>query len=122
MEVRARLRVLLRTLAGYARDSIGMIPPRDLTVTRIGVSEARIRSYWKANGHLPASLSDLPILEGRDNSTIDAHGRPILYQITGATTVTLSSAGGAGLHEDIVVSFDAAQEEWGNYSASREPR
>ena len=92
---------------------IEIIPPRDLTVTRIAITGIRIRAYWKANGKLPASLSDLPMLKGRDDSTIDGWGRPIKYDVTGTATVTLSSLGadgvadGTGLNDDIIVSFDA---------------
>lgn len=109
-----RLPKSVLTLAGYL---IGAIPPRDLTVTRIGVTKVRIRSYWKANGQLPASLSDLPLQKGRDNSTVDGWGWPIKYDVAGTTIVTLSSlgadgaVGGTGLDEDIVVTFDASQDE-----------
>jgi Type II secretion system (T2SS), protein G len=109
---------LLKSLLLFALNLIvETIPPRDLTVMRIGVTEIRIRSYWKANGQLPASLSDLPILEGRDNSTTDGWGRPIKYDVTGTTTATLSSmsadgtAGGTDLNADIIVAFDANKDE-----------
>lgn len=106
-------RILLKPLLAFARNFIGTIPPYDLTKTRIGVIEIRIRSYWKANGHLPASLSDLPLLPRRDNSVIDGWGRPIKYKITGADTFTLSSPGpddsaaGAAANQAIEVAFDA---------------
>jgi hypothetical protein len=98
-----------------ACNLIETIPPHDLTVTRIGVIETRIRAYWKANGQLPAHLSDLPVLTGRDNATIDGWGRAIRYDITGTSTVTLSSfgadgtAGGTGPNQDIRVTFDAGK-------------
>jgi len=108
---------LLRSLLTFVSGLIGIIPPHDLTVTRIALTEMRIKEYWKANGRLPPSLSELPILKGRDNATEDAWGRPIKYEVTGATTVVLSSlgadgvAGGTGLNEDIVISFDASKDE-----------
>lgn len=89
------------------------ISPRDLTVTRIGVTEVRIRAYWKTHKQLPDHLSDLPILKGRDNATIDGWGRAIKYDVIGASTVTLSSfgadgaAGGTGLNQSVLVTFDA---------------
>lgn len=92
------------------------IPPRDLTVTRIRVTEVRIRDYWKTHGRLPASLLDLPLLEGRDNATTDGWGQPIKYDVTEPSTVTLSSVsadhadGGTGLNQDIIVMFDANKE------------
>ena len=97
----------------FACNLIETIPPRDLTVTRIGVTEIRIRAYWKTHKQLPDRLSDLPILKGRDNATIDGWGRAIKYDVTGTSTVTLSSfgsdgtVGGTGLNQDIVVTFDA---------------
>jgi len=108
---------LLSSLLAWASGLIGIIPPHDLTVTRIALTEMRIKEYWKANGRLPPSLSELPILKGRDNATEDAWGRPIKYEVTGPTTVVLSSlgadgvAGGTGLNEDIVVSFDASKDK-----------
>ena len=116
MKIWRQIKLLPQSLLTFARYLIGAITPRDLTVTRIGVTEARIRCYLKANGQLPANLSDLPIQEGRDNSTIDGWGRPIKYDVAG-TTVTLSSlgadgtAGGTGLNEDIIVAFDASKDE-----------
>ena len=92
-----------------------MVPPRDLTVTRMGVTKLRIELYWKTTRRLPTSLSELPLLESRDNSTIDGWGRPIKYEITGATTVTLSSlganrtAGSVRSNEDLTVVFDVSE-------------
>jgi hypothetical protein len=58
----------------------------------------------------------LPVLERRDNSTIDGWGHPIHYDITGATMVTLSSpgagrsTGGPGAGGEIIVAFDASKD------------
>ncbi|MGH4023249.1 MAG: hypothetical protein ACRDRV_01550 [Pseudonocardiaceae bacterium] len=93
---------MLRTLA---RNLIGTIPPRDLTATRIAITETRISSYWKAHGRLPARLSDLPALKRRDNSTIDGWGRPIAYRVSG-TVVTLSSS---DANDTIEVVFDVGK-------------
>jgi hypothetical protein len=118
VKVWTRMKALLNSVSAFAGQSIGMIPPRDLTIMRMGVTEVRIRLYWKANEQLPASLSDLPILEGRDNSTIDGWGRAVEYGIRGTTTVTLSSrgpdrmAGGTGVNEDIIVMFDVSDDQW----------
>jgi hypothetical protein len=119
VKIWTQIKLLPTSLLIFARNLIETIPPRDLTVTRICITEIRIRSYWKANGQLPASLSDLTFLKGRDNSVIDGWGRPIKYDVTGTTTVTLSSlgangaAGGTGLNKDIIVAFDANKNEWG---------
>ena len=111
-KVWALFTMLPNALLTFGCSLIEEIPPRDLTVTRIGVTEIRIRSYWETHGQLPARLSDLPILKGRDNSTIDGWGRAIRYDVAGTSIVTLSSfgadgvAGGEGLNQDIIVTFD----------------
>jgi len=106
--------IIVKSLFITAGDLIERVPPRNLTTTRMRVTEVRIRSYWAANRRLPASLSDLPRLQGRDNSTNDGWGKPIHYEITGPSTVTLSSPGPkgrsnqAGSNEEISITFDAA--------------
>lgn len=111
----ACLGVLRNALLGISRLFIATISPRDLTITRIGVTRVRIRAYWKTHGRLPPGLPDLPPSPGRDNATVDGWGRALLYQVKGRSTVTLTSlgadgtAGGTGLDEDIVVSFDASE-------------
>ncbi|MCY1350750.1 hypothetical protein D9M69_369920 [compost metagenome] len=111
----ARLGMLRNALRGFLGIFVATIPPRDLTITRIGVTRVRIRAYWKAHGRLPPSLSDLPLSPGRDNATVDGWDRSLLYSVTDTSIVTLSSlgadgaAGGTGLDEDIVVSFDASE-------------
>lgn len=106
---------LRNALLRVSRLFIATISPRELTITRIGVTRVRIKAYWKAHGRLPPSLSDLPPTPGRDNATVDGWGRNLLYGVTGPSSVTLSSlgadgaAGGTGADEDIVVSFDASE-------------
>jgi hypothetical protein len=100
----------------FACHLIETIPPRDLTATRLGITEERIRAYWKIHGYLPSHLGDLPILKGRDNATSDGWGRTIKYDVTGTSTVILSSLGpegavnGTGLNQGIQVTFDANKE------------
>lgn len=95
---------------------IGTIQPHDLTVTRMGITQLRIRAYWKTHGKLPTALSDLPLLNGRDNETTDGWGRPIKYDAVAQAIVTLSSlradarSDDEGPSEDIKVTFDAAEE------------
>lgn len=105
--------ILLNALLMIACNLIETIPPYDLTVTRIGIIEIRIKAYWKIHAQLPSYLSDLPILEGRDNAITDGWGKSINYKITGRSTVVLSSlgadgtSGGTGANQDIIVTFDA---------------
>jgi len=113
--ISACLGMLRNALLRLSRNVIATIPPRDLTITRIGVTQVRIRAYWKTHGRLPPSLSDLPLLPGRDNATVDGWDRSLLYSVTGTSIVTLSSlgadgtTGGTNLDEDIVISFDASE-------------
>lgn len=92
---------------------IETIPPRDLTVTRMGITEMRIRTYWSVHGHLPERLDQLALLKDRDNTTTDGWGRPIEYVVTAPSTVTLIShatdevGGGTGLNQIIQVAFHA---------------
>lgn len=107
---------LPNTLFKITSDMIKTIPPYDLTVTRIAITETRIRDYWKTHGQLPTHLSDLPILDGRDNATNDGWGRAIKYEVRGLSTVTLTSFGAQGLagnenlNQEIITTFDADKE------------
>ena len=58
---------------------IETIPLRDLTVTRMHITEMRIRDYWRIHGRLPRSLDELPALKNRDDETTDGWGQPIEY-------------------------------------------
>jgi hypothetical protein len=96
---------ILQSLKALVRGTIGVIPPHDLTVTRMSITELRIKAYWREHGKLPASLDELPALPGRDSSVIDGWGQPIRYAAAG-TSVTLASLNpDAG--DDITVTFDA---------------
>ena len=74
---------------------VDWIPKRELTKTRILVTERRIRLFVEKNGKLPASLADLPSLPERDNKTTDAWGKELDYKVEG-NKVTLSSPGNPG--------------------------
>jgi len=87
------------------------IPPHDLTVTRMAVTETRLRLYWTNNGKLPPKLSDLPQLASRDNETVDGWGREIKYQFEG-TKVILTSPGEDGKSgaTSVISKFDVSTE------------
>jgi Type II secretion system (T2SS), protein G len=67
--------------------------------------------YAHQNNRLPVDLAAIPELPGYDNSTSDAWGRPLHYEINENNTVTLKSygqdglPGGSGQNADIVLSF-----------------
>lgn len=91
------------------------VPNYDLTITRLTLTEVRIKNYWQSNNRLPDQLSDLTPLSNRDNSTADGWGRPIKYTKVLPSTVTLSSlgkdgiAGGTDDDSDLTFTFDASQ-------------
>jgi hypothetical protein len=78
--------------------SIGVetIPPRELTMTRMTITETRLRAYWNDHGTLPPSLDALPPLKNRDDAVTDGWGRRIDYAVTPPATVTLTSHGDGG--------------------------
>jgi len=75
--VRAWITFLYNALLRSASNLIETIPLRDLTVTRIGITELWIGTHWKAHEYLPVHLADLPALNGRDHAMIDGWGKPI---------------------------------------------
>jgi hypothetical protein len=103
--------LIVTVLLGVMLMASETIQPRDLTVTRINITEQRIRLYWKTNQKLPAQLSELPNLSDRDNSVLDGWGNPIQYQTTPPSSVTLTSFGANGppgsTNQNIIVTFDA---------------
>lgn len=111
-----RLPKIWKWIWNLLSNFIETIPPRDLTITRIRITELRIRDYWDKHGRLPASLSDLPLLKGRDNTTMDGWGQPIKYSVKGTSIVTLSSLNAdwvdsdARFEQDISVTFDVSKE------------
>jgi hypothetical protein len=100
----------VRSLVAGVLNALGIatIPKRDLTVTRLHVTVARLKAYWQANGQLPPTLADLPAQPRRDNAAVDGWGRPIRYEITGPTTGTLSSPASAASGAAVVLAFDVA--------------
>jgi hypothetical protein len=113
----ALITVIQNVLLMGACQIIETVPPRDLTVTRMGVIEVRIKAYRKSHGRLPERLSDLPTQKGRDNAITDGWGRDIQYRISGASMVTLSSLGadrkpgGEQKNAEIIVTFDASKDD-----------
>lgn len=86
------------------------IPPGALTRTRMDITQQRILAYVAAHRRLPASLLELPKVQGRDSEISDGWGRPIRYAVNGRT-VTLSSLGkdglpgGTGENSDVDLTF-----------------
>ena len=118
--------IVVGTLLAFAviwsLHDFAVIPPRDITGTRMFVTKARILEYARTNGKLPPNLSVLPPRPGKDDSIADAWGRKIMYEADSSGTVTLKSLGrdgmigGSGEDVDIICAFDArdAQGHWSN--------
>lgn len=92
-------------------SAITIIPPKDLTRTRLRVLAARIRQNV-AQGQDVNSLDikTLPEAPGKDNAITDGWGHPIVMRIDGST-ITLTSygkdgkPGGTGQNADIAHRF-----------------
>jgi hypothetical protein len=95
----------------WAKADLGNLPPENYTSTTMYPLKTRILRYTKKYNKLPASLADLPPLEGFINSTKDIWGNEIIYQFDG-TTVKLTSygkdrkPGGVGENLDVVGVFE----------------
>jgi hypothetical protein len=61
------------------------------TATTMWGLKRRILRYAREHGRMPASLSDLPPMQGYSNKTTDAWFRPIAYEVDDEGVVTLSS-------------------------------
>ena len=92
---------------------VDSISPHDLTKTRIVVTEQRIRIFWQKNGKPPSTLTQLPLLSGRDNKTTDAWGRELDYKVEG-NKITLASPGKLGAtavsESGVTNTFDLSQQ------------
>ena len=102
--------MMLCVLIGIGWMSVTVIPPQDLTETRMYVMKRRIIRYALTHSRLPESVAKLPLLEGYGNRVVDGWKTPIKFTVSEGSVVTLSSAGpdgefGSG--DDIVRVFRA---------------
>ncbi len=87
------------------------IPPRSLTVTRMHVVKRRVLQYAHSHNELPKSLSQLPKMQGYDNSVQDSWNHELVYEVDSVGNVTLKSygkdgiSGGNGDNADIIGTF-----------------
>jgi hypothetical protein len=88
--------LLLAVVAFAGCGLVEVIPPRDMTVTAMVETWARIGIYLEKEGRLPKSLDILPVRQGYANSTTDGWDRPLIYQIDG-DGFTLTSLGRDGV-------------------------
>jgi len=88
--------ILLLAIGGLwliATSLVHVIPPHEMSMTAIGESFYRIHLYAKANNKLPEVIADFPRREGYMNSTTDGWGNELIYEISDAGIVTLTSLG-----------------------------
>jgi hypothetical protein len=92
------------------------IPSRSLTANRMHGMKRRVIRFAEAHGHLPATVDELPELQGFDNSVRDGWWRKITMSVDG-NRVTFTSLGrdnkpgGAGEDADMIAVFDARRED-----------
>jgi hypothetical protein len=92
------------------------IPAGDLTVTRMHAMKRRVIRFAKAHGHLPATVDELPEIQGFDDSVYDGWWRKITMTVDGSR-VTFTSLGrdnrpgGTGENADVIGTFDARRED-----------
>lgn len=80
------------------------------------VMKRRVIRFAKAHGHLPATVDELPEIQGYGNSVRDGWWRKITMSVDG-NRVTFTSLGrdnkpgGAGEDADMIAVFDARRED-----------
>jgi hypothetical protein len=88
-----------------------VIPPANLTKTRMKVIERRVFIFIRRRHRLPEELTELPTIVNYDNSIVDAWSVPIIYSHDKSGRVTLTSLGadrrlgGSGSAADIEYTF-----------------
>jgi hypothetical protein len=120
------LAIVVAVFAIVAVSIVDVIPPRNLTATRMQVLKRRVLQYVQAHGELPSSLAALQKMEGYDNNIQDGWKKEITYEVSTSGIVTFRSfgrdgvAGGSGEDADIVGSFPShdKQGKWSDESVS----
>lgn len=93
---------------------VNVIPPRNLTETRLAVTHNRIEQYWQAQQRVPDSPDQLPVHKNRDCSMTDGWGRELQWESDGKSKVKVWSlgrdgiAGGTGEDADMETVFEGS--------------
>jgi len=93
------------------------IGPRDMPLTAITETHARMQLYLLERRQCPESLSQLPKRDGYKNRTTDGWDRPLIYSVDDDGVITLSClgrdgvAGGTGDDQDITRRFRTRNED-----------
>ena len=97
--------------AWMALDDFIGLPPRAYTHSGMLLTSRRILRYAHSHNQLPRTLSDLPVMDGYDNSFGDEWGRIYIYEVLPSGDVRLTSlgrdgkVGGSGKDADMVLIF-----------------
>ena len=95
----------------YAKADLGILPPENITATRMDCIKQGIEKYAKVNGKTPNRLSDLPASDSHSININDAWGNEIVLAVQGEV-VTLTSfgkdkkPGGVGENLDVIGIFE----------------
>jgi Type II secretion system (T2SS), protein G len=116
------LGVAFACVALWVLDDFIRIPPRALTGSNMWVLKRRILQFAHSHGELPHALTGLPEMQGYYNSTRDAWGREIVFEVSPSGIVSLRSlgrdgvVGGSDEDADMIGSFPArdSQGRWSN--------
>lgn len=76
---------------------VNVIPPRNLTETRLAVTHNRVEQYWQAHQRVPDSADQLPVQKNRDCSMTDGWGRELKWESDGKSRVKVWSLGRDGI-------------------------
>jgi hypothetical protein len=112
MIVIAALLLVIVALAWFGFD---VVPPRNLTRTRMESLKRRVIEFAHQTKRLPVNLGELPKRAEYDNSLLDGWGRPIEYAPNTNGVVKLRSLGkdnrlgGVGENEDVELTFRALE-------------
>lgn len=117
-----KARKWIRTLAIVALSVVAVefllypgVPPRSQTCGAMHISKRRILRYAAEHGSLPVSIQATDELEGYYNSTTDAWGNELTYEVAPNGDVTLTSLGrdnrpgGIGDDKDMIGVFPSRQ-------------
>ena len=97
--------------------TVNVIPPENLTETRLMVTRNRIEQFWEKHQRVPNSPDELPVQKNRDCSMKDGWGRELKWGYDGKSRVKVWSlgrdgiAGGTGEDADIETVFEGSVKE-----------
>jgi Type II secretion system (T2SS), protein G len=107
--------ILLLTASCQTSRIVDTIPPKNVTETRLGITDNRIQNFWNQHGRVPTKPNELPDVKDRDCSLKDGWGRELNWTSDGTSKVKVWSLGrdgkpgGTGEDADMEVVFIGKQ-------------